>query len=275
MENRFNRLEDHPVGEIAFTKRLLVGIPMTGLLRSEWHLAYLAQIIPCNWAHSIHAHPLNQYSPIKFLVADARNLVAQRAVLENFDWLFFLDHDVILPHFAFKMLNDYMRKAEVPVMGGLYFIKGVPSEPLLYRGRGNSYFDRWHLGDKVWCDGMGLGCHLIHVSILKIMYEESETYTIQPGMQARRIFDSPSFHAEGDSGIIKCAGTEDLPWYERIMREDVFKKAGWPKYQRKKYPFLCDTRLFCKHIDFNGQQFPAHGEEKAFIKKKKNVSPNK
>jgi hypothetical protein len=267
-KDKFNYLEDHPVGEIAFTKRILVGIPMTGLLRSEWHLAYLSQVIPCNWAHSIHAHPMNQYSPMKFLVSDARNLVVQRAVLDGFDWLFFLDHDVILPHFAFKMLNEYMFKAEVPIMGGLYFTKGVPAEPLLYRGRGTSYHTNWKLGDKVWCDGMGLGCHLIHTSILKVMYEESEEYTIQPGMKARRIFESPSYYVEAKDtmGLIKCAGTEDLPWYERIMNENVFKKAGWPKFQRKKYPFLCDTKLFCRHIDFNGQQFPAHGEEKAFIK---------
>ena len=266
---RFDRLEDHPIGEIVFTKRILVGIPMTGILRSEWHLAYLSQIIPCNWSHSIHAHPMAQYSPLRFLVADARNIVAQRAVLENFDWLFFLDHDVVLPHFAFKVLNDYMLKNDVPVMGGLYFTKSVPSEPLVYRGRGNSYYNKWKLGDKVWCDGMGLGCHLISVSILKVMYEESEEYSIQPGLKVRKIFDSPSFQVESDSGMIKCAGTEDLPWYERIMREGVFKKAGWPEYQRKKYPFLCDTKLFCRHIDFNGRQFPSMGEENEFKKKPK------
>jgi hypothetical protein len=273
-KKRFNRLEDHPVGQIGFTKRLLVGIPMTGILRSEWHLAYLSQVIPCNWAHSIHAHPMNQYSPLKFLVADARNLVAQNAVRNDFEWLFFLDHDVVLPHFAFKMLNDYMLKGDIPIMGGLYFIKAVPSEPLLYRGRGNSYYQDWKLGNKVWVDGMGLGCHLIHVSILKTMYEDSEEYTVQPGLKARRIFDSPAFHIEGEdgSGVMKCAGTEDLPWYERIIREKVFTRSGWPKFQRKKYPFLCDTKLFCKHIDFNGQQFPSQGEERAFLK---NVDKNK
>ena len=270
-KNKFSQLEDHPVSKINFTKRILVGIPMTGLLRSEWHLAYLSQIIPCNWAHSIHAQPINQYSPIKFLVADARNLVVQRAVLDKFDWLFFLDHGVVLPHFAFKMLNEYMLKAEVPIIGGLYFTKGVPSEPLLYRGRGNSYYTNWKLGDKVWSDGMGLGCHLISVSILKIMYEESEEYQIQPGLRARRVFDSPSYFIKDSKtmGLIKCAGTEDLPWYERIQKEGVFKKAGWPKFQRKKFPFLCDTKLFCRHIDFSGQQFPSQGEEKEFTKKVK------
>ena len=260
------RLEEHPISDFRFTKRILMGIPMTGLIRSEWHLSFVAQIIPCNWSQSVMVHPLEHYSPIRFLVADARNLIAQRAVQQDFDWLFFIDHDVLLPHFTWKILNEYMRSEEVPIIGGLYFTKSVPAEPLVYRGRGNSFFTKWKMDDKVWVDGMGLGCHLISVPLLKLMYDDSEEYNVRPDIKARRIFESPSFQTFDPEfqGIVSQAGTEDLPWYERIMKEGYLKKAGWPKLQRKKYPFMCDTRLFCKHIDFNGVQYPSKGEEKDY-----------
>lgn len=276
--NEMMKLEDHPVSDVEFTKRLMFGIPMTGLLRSEWHLAFMSQITPCNWSQSIMIHPLEHYSPIKYLVADARNLIAQRAITQNIEWLFFIDHDVILPHFTWRIMNEYMISEEVPIIGGLYFTKSIPSEPLVYRGRGNGYFAKWKMGDKVWTDGMGLGCHLINVRLLKLMYDDSEEYTIKPGVTARRIFETPreqSFDPE-EMGISTRIGTEDLPWYSRIIDEGYFKKLSkldslseetrekWGKLQRRKYPFLCDTRLFCRHIEPSGQQFPSMGEEKNY-----------
>lgn len=272
------KLEDHPVNPDIPQRRILLGIPMTGLLRSEWHLAFMSQIIPCNWSQSIMVHPLEHYSPIKYLVADARNLIAQRAVTHNIDWLFFIDHDVILPHFTWRIMNEYMISEEVPIIGGLYFTKSVPSEPLIYRGRGNGYFAKWKMEDKVWCDGMGLGCHLISGKLLKLMYDDSEEYTVAPGVKARRIYESPRLQSfePGKAGVVTQIGTEDLPWYSRIIKEGYFKKLSkhpdlseetrerWGKLQRKKYPFLCDTRLFCRHIEFSGQQFPSMGEENAY-----------
>jgi hypothetical protein len=256
--------------DLDFTKRILVGIPMTGLLRAEWHLAYMAQVIPCNWSQGIFAWIYNQYTPIRFLVADARNIIVKKAIEQNFEWLFFIDHDVILPSDVFIKWNNRILKGDVPIFGGLYFTKSVPAEPLLYRGRGNSFFDKWKLGKEVWVDGMGLGCHAIHCSILKVMYEESEEYTIEAGpnktITLRKVFETPSgnFYDPEGRGMKMFKGTEDLPWYSRIMKEDIFKKAGWSKFQRKKYPFLCDTSVFCKHIDFDGKQYPLYGEEKEY-----------
>lgn len=265
---RNKSINGHPVASKSFTKRILIGIPMTGLLRAEWHLAYMGLVVPCNWGQSTFAHVFDQYSPIRFLVADARNLVAQKAVQENFEWVFFLDHDVVLPADTLIKWNEIMLKEEVPIAGGLYFTKSVPAEPLIYRGRGNGYFNRWKLGEKVWVDGMGLGCHLIHVSIFKAMYEDSPVYTVQPGLTARKIFESPS-RIEIDpetKGLINGRGTEDLPWYSRIIEGGYLKKSGWSEYQNKKYPFLCDTSIFCRHIDQNGIQYPSRGEEREFKK---------
>ncbi len=53
-----------------------------------------------------------------------------------------------------------------------------------------------------------------------------------------------------------------------MRKLEVFKKAGWPEFQKKKFPFLVDTKIFCRHIDWNGVQYPAHGEIGQFLSKK-------
>ena len=226
-------------------KRIIVGIPMTGLLRSEWVIARYGQIIPCNWSQVEYVQWIDQYSPVNFLVADARNIIVQQVIEQGFEWLLFIDHDVVLPPNFFVCMNEYMNKGDIPIVGGLYFTKSVPTEPLIYRGRGNSFYMNWKLGDKVWVDGLGMGSTLIHSSILKVLYEESDEYNIA-GQRVRRIFETPSrifYDPETESFNVQT-GTEDLEFLSRIMREGTLKKAGWPEYQRKKYPFLVDTGLF-------------------------------
>ena len=248
--------------------RLMIGIPMTGLLRSEWVMARYGQVIPCNWSQVECVQWLDQYSPLNFLVADARNLIVKHCIEGGFERLLFIDHDVVLPPTFFASMNEYMLEDKVPIVGGLYFTKSVPSEPLVYRGRGNSYFANWKLGDKVWVDGSGCGSTLIHSSILKALYEESEEYIVA-GQVLKKVFETPSrtFFDPETMSFNSQTGTEDLFFYSRIMKEDIFKKAGWPEYQRKKYPFLIDTKLFSRHIDWNGTKYPSRGEEFKFIKK--------
>lgn len=246
-------------------KRLMLGIPMTGLLRSEWVMARYGQMIPVNWGHVEYGWYLDQCSPLRFMVADARNIIATKAVEGDFEWLFFVDHDTILPPNTILTWNHRMLEGKIPVWSGLYFTKSVPSEPLVFRGRGNGFYNKWKLGDLVWVDGIPMGCTMIHVSILKALYEESEEYSISGG-KVRRMFVTPSesYYDPEKKAWSNMTGTEDLHWCSRIMRDGIFEKAGWPEYQNKEYPFLIDTNIFCKHIDFNGIQYPSKGEEKAF-----------
>ena len=246
--------------------RILVGVPMTGLLRAELVLARYGQTIPCNWATVDFIQWLDQTSPMRFQVADARNIVCSRMVEEGFEWLFFIDHDTILPPHTLLTINDRILKEEVPMWSGLYFTKSVPSEPILYRGRGTGYYNKWKLGDLVWVDGIPMGCTLIHYSILKILYDMSEDYEVSPGRGTKRIFETPSKSFVDPKTLtwFAATGTEDLEFCQRIMENDVLKKAGWKKVARRKYPFMVDTNIFCRHIDWNGVQYPSAGEEKQF-----------
>ena len=133
MDNKI--LQDGYTGKLfgsieSASNRIMVGIPMTGMLRSEWVLARYGQIIPCNWSQVDCIQFLDQWSPIGFLVADARNIIASACVEQEFEWLFFIDHDTIMPPYTIMKLNERMLKNEIPIWSGLYFTRSVPSEPL-------------------------------------------------------------------------------------------------------------------------------------------------
>ena len=266
-----NLLVDGYTGKIFGTKdsatnRIMIGIPMTGLLRSEWVLARYGQVIPCNWSQVDCLQFLDQWSPMGFLVAEARNLVATACVEQGFEWLFFIDHDTILPPNTILKWNDRMLKADVPVWSGLYFTKSLPSEPLVYRGRGTSYYKDWQVGEEVWVDGLPMGCTMIHSSILKVLYDESPEIEVK-GRKIREIFETPArtyFDPETRSWFT-ATRTEDLNLCSRIIDNNIFEKAGWPEFQKKEFPFLIDTSVFCKHIDNNGVQYPSNGEEQGFV----------
>ena len=254
----------------AAQNRIMIGVPLTGLVRAEWMLARYGQVIPCNWSQVDCIQFLDQWSPMGFLVSGARNIIASACVEGGFEWLLFIDHDTIPPPNMILKYNDRMLKGDVPVWSGLYFTKSKPSEPLIYRGRGNSYYTDWKLGEEVWVDGIPMGCTMIHASILKALYDESPEIEIIRGnrkYKAREIFETPArSHFDPETGNwFMSSGTEDMEFCTRVMKNDIFKKAGWPEFQKKEFPFLIDTSIFCRHIDNNGVQYPANGEEQQFI----------
>lgn len=250
-------------------KRVLVGIPMTGILRAEWVLARYGQVIPCNWSQNDYVQWIDQYSPLRFMVADARNIIVQRFVESGFEWLFFIDHDVVLPPLFFVTFNQYMLDKKLPIVTGLYWTKSAPSEPLVYRGRGNSYYNDWKIGDKVWVDGHGMGCTLIHRSILKTVWDDSQEYVVA-GQTVRKVFETPQrvFYDPETCSFNAQTGTEDLEFLSRVMREKVLERAGWKALAKKEFPFLVDTRLFCWHIREDGVRFPSMGEHQKHLNKK-------
>ena len=251
-------------------KRLMISVPMTGVVRAEWMLARYGQGIPTNWSQVEIIQWMDQYSPMGYLVADARNAAVASCIEGDFEWLLFIDHDVVLPYDCFSKMNQWMMKGTVPIVAGLYFTKSVPAEPLMYREYGSSYFQDWEMGDEVWVAATGLGCNLIHRSLLEVIYKDSEEYMMGT-QKVRRVFETPSRTFIDPENQHRCTegGTEDIFFYKRLKNEKVYKRAGWPEIQKKEWPILCDTSIFCGHITMEGVHYPMNGEEHLYAKKGK------
>ncbi len=233
-------------------KRLIVFTPTMGNVRMEWVQARYAQMIPTNWSFADMLQFLSSHIPMEYQLADAQNLLAKKVIEDGYEWVLFIEDDNVLPPDAFIRMNEYMNRGDIPMVSGLYFLKSTFAEPLLYRGRGNSHFRDWKLGDRVWVDGMPMGFLLMHSSLIKAAWDESEEYMVM-GEKTRRVFEQPNsmWLDEESGGIIAKGGTTDLQWCSRLMEDGLLAKAGWPKFQKMKYPFLVDTRIFVKHIDRN------------------------
>ena len=244
------------------------------MIRYEWAIARWGQVIPVNWSMAEIAQAFSQVGPIGYLVADARNVVCHTYLkTRDAEWLFFIDHDVILPGDCFVKINAYMdarKSKQVPMMCGLYYAKANPAPPLIFRGRGNSFYQGWKFGDKVEVDAVVMGCTLIHRSIIEEMAKISPDYAV-PGVKGpvKKIFETPrkSWYDPESHRYQKEVGTEDIYFSDKVLDNDILKKAGWHKHAKKKYPFLCDTSIFCKHIDQNtGKQYP-EGMPQTVVKK--------
>src|SRR5512138_2770185 len=120
MYNEVSVLDKNPKG---WTSRLLIGTQAVGLVRMEWVMARYGQTIQTNWSHVDYVQFMSSYVPLKYQVADAENIIAKQVVERDFEWLLFIEHDNVLPPNTFVKLNQYMIKADTPVVGALYFTK--------------------------------------------------------------------------------------------------------------------------------------------------------
>ena len=239
--------------------RLLTVTPTLGVIRLEWAMGKFGQAVPCNWSQANVTLGPGYFIPMHYLVDDAQNLGVKTCVEQNYDWMLLWEDDVIPPIDALLQLNDYMKKGDIPVVSGLYFTKGTFSEPILYRGIGTSSFTDFKIGDKVWASAVPTGFLLINRKVLEVMYKESSYTKMIDGKNIKKVFETVSkvFYDTKTQSYSAGRGTSDLIWCKRVVEEKVLQRAGFPKIGRKKYPFLCDTNIFCKHIDLtSGRQFP-------------------
>lgn len=243
--------------EVDQKRRILIFTPTTGLVRVEWMQARYSQIIPTNWSFVDMQQHLSPWLSVGYQLADAQNLMAREVVEGDYDWVIYIEHDNVLPPDAFLRVNQYINDHKVPVVSGLYFLRADITEPLIYRGRGTSHFTDWKLGDKVWCDGIPFGFRLEHAGLIKAAWETSPEITVN-GQKTREVFKQPNaiWFSEEAGEVVSKGGTTDLEWCTRIMEEDLFTKAGFPEYAKRKNPFLVDTNIFVRHIDPNGTMWP-------------------
>jgi hypothetical protein len=256
-EYRAEKMPDNlQINKRPIKKRLLLATPTLGIIRFEWAHARYGQVVPINW--QLAGFDFN-YGVLGYSIDDAYNLITKRIVEEGFEWLFIVEDDVVLPVDCFTRIQRYIVEEQHPLVSGLYYLKADPTQPLVFRGRGNGAFLNFKIGDRVWADGLPMGCLLVDAKILKYLWENSEEYQAIDGQTLRKVFVTPRrvlIDPKTWTSHSHC-GTQDIYFCDRILNEDVLKKTGWKSHARKKYPFLCDTSIFCRHIDLHtGSQYP-------------------
>lgn len=244
--------------------QILLGTPTLSIIRMEWHGAMTAMIAPPNWA-------LIRSTPAGYLVPDAQNMLVDTVLRSDIRALLLIEDDTIPPPDALLIFDRWLfkmeRKLAPPVVSGLYHIKGsaevrkgktggiklLGPEPLAYRGSGQRAYRDWKYGDVIWVCGVPTGALLIHRSVLEAWAKEDvEEYTVAGyPYPMKRIFQQPS-HVWVDpqtGGTHVASGTSDLWWSDQTIKRNILAKAGWPKYQKKEFPYIIDTGLLFKHID--------------------------
>ena len=243
------------------TRRVIIGVPTLGLIRIEWDVHRRGQIIPINWqcGEITASHmPASVFSE-GYHTADAQNTIIERAVLDGYEWVLLWEDDVLPPFDALMRMNLLMEQMTAPIVSGLYYSKGEPTWPLVFRGRGNGAFRNFALGEYVWADGVPTGFLMIHKSIFNYMWANSPEYKLPDGRKCRQMFKFPrdSWYDPEQDRYFAQMGTSDLHFCDRLMKEKVFRKTGWTKLSREPFPFLVDTNIFCQQIDHNGKYYPA------------------
>lgn len=245
--------------------QILLGTPTLGQIRIEWYSAMCGLVNPPNWA-------LIRSCPCGYTVPDAQNMLVDTMLRGNLRALLLIEDDTIPPPDALLVFDRYFwrmeRKLAPPVVSGLYHIKGsaevrkgktggiklLGPEPLAYRGSGQRAYRDWKYGDVIWVCGVPTGALMIHRSILEAWSRETdiEEYTVAGyPYPMKRIFQQPS-HVWVDpqtGGTHVASGTSDLWWSDQTIKRNILAKAGWPKYQKKEFPYIIDTGLLFKHID--------------------------
>ena len=244
-------------GDPGYTNRLLVGTACTGLLRVEWYAARTGQLTPINWSTGAVLEMMGGYMPLRYQVADAQNLIVKEAIDKDYEWLLLLEHDCVIPADTFIKLNHYMKAAPAPVVSALYFSRTYPSDPMVFRTLGDSYYPHWRLGDVVEVIAVPTGCVLIHMGLIRAMWPDCEEYTLK-GKRVRRVFNTPrESWVNPETGAYHVNDTtSDLDFCKRVIAGDYLHKAGWTEYAAKEFPFLVDTSIMVWHINPDGMMFP-------------------
>lgn len=114
------------------------------------------------------------------LISSQRNKIAQTAVDEDYDYLFFIDTDVNHSHDDLYRMLDVTEDpdADVRIIGGLYYGRRAPHRPMVFSEYTGEHFtgikqpdiDAYD-GKPFPCAGIGTGFLLIDIEVLKKMNE--------------------------------------------------------------------------------------------------------
>jgi hypothetical protein len=163
----------------------------------------------------------------------ARNTGCLKLLELGWDWLFFLDSDVILPHDAIPRLMAHRK----PIVSGLYYRRNNPICPVMLRNNpegGRTWITEYKIPDLMEVDFVGSGCLLIHRDVIMAMKP------VVGNTNCNRWFEWKVDREDLDP---KERMSEDFSFCERARKELAVK-------------IFVDTSVQCKHVGFSESKLP-------------------
>lgn len=176
-------------------------------------------IVSVKWAIHLRELQLPDGSEIRFYSGmpfdHARNTAVAGALQNRFDYLLFLDDDVLTPPDVFNLLERHNQ----PIVSGLYYRRNEPVVPVaLVKSNGSYVWASVELNKFYEVDMVGAGCLLIRRDVLtRLSYP----------------WFNWSVHDKSDS-TLKCS--EDFYFCDKARENG--------------YNIFLDTSVNCKHIGF-------------------------
>lgn len=155
-------------------------------------------------------------------IDEARNALMEAAIANNCDFIFFLGDDVLPPSDAMmKLLQRMWDNPEIDMVTGMYWTKGWPTQPYIWRGMQRGPYMDWKLGEFFPIDFAGVDCILMRLTP-KLKEMGPDWFSLDW-----------TWSNEGEKPSLLA--TEDFYFYTRA------RKAGIKLY--------CDTSVQCLHED--------------------------
>jgi hypothetical protein len=207
--------------------RIAIGLPVRKASPVEFWISMMQLLPPLN-VKLAYIIQKGADSKDGKLPAEARNAILAKAAEDGYQYVFFLDDDVIFPDMALYRLWVAMQKhPEAACITGIYPTKADPCEPLLYAGPEGGAFWDWPLGGLVPVHSAGAGCMLVNLAYVE---------KLEPPWFNDVVVD----HANDDN--------RRQTWgHDRFFHNRLRDEAGGVIY--------ADTGVLCAHWDIENQRY--------------------
>lgn len=194
-----------------------IALPTWGKVSVSWARAYkhVGGPLGCN---TVELSPV-----VGKPIAEARNELMEAAIAQGADYIFFLGDDVLAPPDAMtRLLHRLWDNPEIAMVTGMYWTKGWPTEPYIWRGIQRGPYLDWKHGEFFEVDYAGCDCLLIRLT---------------PEMKALgpEWFSTDWVWEDEPGGELRLLATEDFYFFTRARKEGM--------------KLWCDSNVQCVHED--------------------------
>lgn len=201
-------------------KGVAVVIPNDGRRTSiEWSMALALLAYPVGMNHTfIVGHASKEMKDAAAHEGKAstrdkqREMIAEKVDQMGAEYMMCLDDDTIPPPSAITdLFYVMMQHPKAAIVGGIYCTKEQIPQPLVWKEIGGGPYWDWTVGDVFPCAGLGTGCMLIRMSVLKNIPKPWFLDTSDSDVSRVDDFNGVPIRVHGSSG------TDDLWFCQKVL----------------------------------------------------------